>query len=223
MHRRRTPLAADPCRILSLLIGGFLFLTLSAPGQADLPAIGFSSLNTVEQDPGACVGYSFNVLSPVEITGLGAYDFAGLSSTGHAVGIWDPSGNLLVSTVVFPSDTLISGFRYRDLLTPITLLPDVDYRIAAVMADKYWAYHASPNPPPGWSVHPSIAWADTPAVASIADGTLRYPDWTHAERWGYFGPNFLLRDANPVPEPALLQLPVLLGLGGLALWRRRRM
>ena len=136
------------------------------------------------------------------------------------MGIFDSDGNLLASTTVMPSDTLINGFRYRNLLTPLTLTSGVDYRIAAVMGDKTYAYN-SPFPPPGWSVHPSIEWA-FPAESSVVDGTLQFPDNEHSERWGYFGPNFLIRDANPVPEPGWLQLPALLALGGLSWWRRRK-
>jgi hypothetical protein len=37
------------------------------------------------------------------------------------------------------------------------------------------------------------------------------------------GPNFKFGPSGPaVPEPALVQLPFLLGLGGVGLWCRRR-
>ncbi|MBM3493852.1 MAG: hypothetical protein FJX72_05955 [Armatimonadetes bacterium] len=53
-----------------------------------------------------------------------------------------------------------------------------------------------------------------------ANGTgFSYPDTSSGLSNAFFGPNFKY---DPVPEPALLQLPALLGMGGLVWWRRRR-
>lgn len=70
------------------------------------------------------LGYSFTVNSPVRVTDLGYWDFAndGFSSS-HQIGIWDTSGALLTSTTIAagPSGTLLNGFRYVSLATPLGL------------------------------------------------------------------------------------------------------
>ncbi len=53
-----------------------------------------------------------------------------------------------------------------------------------------------------------------------SDGdTFSAPD--DPDTQGYFGPNFRY-DADPIPEPALVQLPFMLGLGGVGVWWMRR-
>ncbi len=186
--------------------------------SADTPALNFSNYSTV-QSGSFVVGWEFDVLSPVTVTGLGMFEYSGLSQQGHDVAIFDPSMNLVASTKVFSSDPLSGLFRFQALTTPVTLMPGSGYRIAGVALSEYYAYGVS-TPPTGWTVDPRISYVgDRYAVGdTMAYPTLEYPTIAY----GLFGPNMTLRDPDVVPEPALLQLPALLGLSGIAWWRRRR-
>ena len=65
------------------------------------------------------LGENFTVDHAIQITALGYLD---IGSQDHQVGIYDLSGNLLVSTTVDPStDPLSDFFNYHTLATPITL------------------------------------------------------------------------------------------------------
>ncbi len=188
------------------------------PAAADTPALNFSNFSTVQQG-NFVVGWEFDVLSPVTVTGLGMFEYSGLSLNGHAVGIYDPSQALVATATVGPSDPLSGYFRFRSLVTPVTLMPGTGYRIAGVALSEYYAYGIS-TPPTGWTVDSRISYiGDRYEPGS----TLTYPMLEYPSvAYGLFGPNMMLRDPDVVPEPALLQLPALLGLSGIAWWRRRR-
>ena len=57
------------------------------------------------------------------------------ASTGlaadHEVGIFDTSGDLLVSAVVLTADPITDSFNYDTLLTPFDLSPNTTYIVAA--------------------------------------------------------------------------------------------
>ncbi|NLI00703.1 MAG: hypothetical protein GX446_14560 [Chthonomonadales bacterium] len=162
------------------------------------------------------------MLNPVEVTGLGMFDYNGLSQDGHAVGIFDPGGSLVASATVFPSDPQTGYFRFTSLVSPVTLTPGNGYRIGGVTNDLFYAYGLT-NPPTGFSVDPRLRYIQNRYINSL---TLQNPlNVDPNVAYGWWGPNMLLRDptgGDPVPEPAFLQLPVLAGLGGIAWWRRRQ-
>jgi hypothetical protein len=186
--------------------------------SADTPALNFSGFSTVTSDQ-FVIGWEFDVLSPVEVTGLGMFDYNGLSNDGHYVAIWDPSAALVATAQVMPSDPATGYFRFATLSAPVTLAPGNGYRIAGLSMELYYAYGLV-NPPTGWMVDPRIRYVQNRYLPGT---NLDYPvNVDPYTAYGWFGPNMLLRDPSAVPEPALLQLPMLLGLSGFAWWRRRR-
>ncbi|MBM3493458.1 MAG: hypothetical protein FJX72_03925 [Armatimonadetes bacterium] len=188
------------------------------PALADAPALSFSDYSNVSQG-NFVVGWEFDVLSPITVSSLGMCDYVGLDPNGHDVGIYDSSMALVASTKVMPGDPLSGYFRFGALTTPVTLAAGNGYRIAGVSLNRYYAYDFS-TPPTGWTVDPRLRYVDDRYASG---STLQYPANQYPDiQYGLFGPNMLIRDSDPVPEPAMLQLPVLLGLSGLAWWRRRR-
>lgn len=186
------------------------------------PALDFTTIGTVGNNwsptlNGFSMGWEFNVLNPIEIARLGYFNY-GPSGSGitqaHQVGIFNSSGVLLVSTTVNPGDPVQGNWAWKSLVTPYHLSAGTGYVIAALTGkdDLYT-----------WSV-PSIV--QDPSISYVRNryqrtptGTLINPTFTTSFYPGYhfFGPNM-----DIVPEPAFLQLPMLMGLGGLAYWRRRK-
>jgi hypothetical protein len=188
---------------------------------ADTPALSFTDFSGTGSGQYS-IGWEFDVLSPVTVSGLGMFDYLdNLNPGGHDVGIFDSAGNLVAgaTATVLPTDPKTGWFRFAALTTPVNLPVGSNYRIAGVTLDQYYSY-SWPNPPVGWAVDPSIRYVRN----RYLDGDLLvYPTQTDNDGpYGFFGPNMMLRNGDPVPEPALIQLPALLGLGGLAWWRRRR-
>jgi hypothetical protein len=164
------------------------------------------------------MGWEFDVNQPIIVTSLGFYDYQqdGLAES-HAVGIYNASGDLLVSGTVNPGDPLTGWFRFHSV-TP-TLLPAGDaYFIAAVTGNEDFCYNQK-----GIQEGPEIAFI----IARIyydypySTDTLLFPvNANHIDSPAYFGPNFqYVNDPPPshAPVPATLLLlgSGLLGLGGL--------
>jgi Domain of unknown function (DUF4082) len=113
-----------------------LVLLCQGIAPAATPAV---STNSIGQPVGFNVwseGWRFQALQNVNVVSLGYWDFPGdgdgLGSSVN-VGIWTDAGAPLGSLTVpaGASGTLIDGFRYADLTTPISLSSGQFYRIAA--------------------------------------------------------------------------------------------
>lgn len=212
-------------RLFSVVPFVLLFLTVAIPTRADLqgaPAVNLTNITYKGTIGDYCMGWQFDVLQPVNVTALGVADWPGHFPNGSAVGIWNNDGTLLASTIVMPTDPKdgTTVFRFKELSYPVRLEIGNDYVIGAVIANGMW-YSNAPSEPTGWSVNPLINY-DLQRPRYISGNTLQYPMYSSTKpngKYGYFGPNFLL---EPVPEPALLQLPFLLGMGGVGFWWRRR-
>lgn len=230
LHNKRSVFAAIAVTAAIALVA---FALSAGPARAQSPAVDFTGCDRYPGQGDWCMGWSFNVLEEIEITHLGLFDYGGafspsrLSPAGHAVGIWNASGALLGSKVVYPTDTLYGDnvFRFGLLDTPVTLTPGAGYVVAAVYPSPYvYAYQsAGSGTPAGWNVDSRVQYVGD----RWASGTsLVYPSSSAPQvaGYGWFGGNFLIRDPqlDPVPEPALLQLPFLVGLGGASYWWRRR-
>lgn len=206
-------------RLFAILV--LLGAALSPRAQGDNIALNFSDYAGVGYGPSLVAGWEFDVLNPIEITGLGMFEYDTLHADGHEVGIYNSSGTLLASATVMPSDPKTGFFRFTSLVTPITLSPGSGYRIAAASREEFYAYGLT-DPPTGFVVDSRLRYVQNRYADSNVLKNPNYVDPNTA--YGWWGPNMLLRDpaGDPVPEPAFLQLPVLAGLGGLAWWRRRR-
>jgi hypothetical protein len=209
-------------RVLQALAFGLL--VWAAPARADYAAIEFKSTNYDFTNGSWSLGYKFSVTANVVVTALGFYDANGAPlKESHQVGIYDDSGQLLVSTTVSNADALDGHFRYHDF-PGIVLQGGHTYYVAAVTGSDNYT----------WS--PTGAYSD-PRVQYLSDAfirssTLAFPTdsvgYTSLSQVGWFGANFKLAGATTqggtagAPEPSsslLLGLGVLV-LGGCA-WRRR--
>jgi hypothetical protein len=143
-------------------------------------------------------GYSFTTSSALTIKSLGIYDvdFDGLSE-GHQVGIWDLNKNLLGSVSIGSgtSATLVNGFRYVNLSSPLTLAATTTYRIGALYAGPGDQFAETATALAGNGITLLTPHYSTPASAS-----LEYPNFQTNVDAGYIGPNFST-ESVPVPGP----------------------
>jgi hypothetical protein len=169
--------------------------------------------------PGATRGWEFDVVSPggITITDLGIFDFGadGLADS-HTVGIWNSSGNLLVSATV-PAGTvapLDANGLFRSVAIPDLWLPQAaGYRIGAWYnvggIDAFEGGVANLNVDPAISFVRNLTATNVPVLTFPAQSfSYRNP--------GYFGPGFEI-----VPEPSTR---VLTGAAvALSIWPRKRL
>lgn len=197
----------------------FLVVGLAAnlqPVAADTAAVTVTEGNNiVYQDQ--TLGWRFTLSDSLVVTQLGFWDERsdGLLQT-HQVGIWawdSPASPLLQATVPSGVSAPLDG-QFRWVTISPAVLGAGTYVIGAHGLDLDWE-NASAN----GSVTESPAVDYQGSYYSSANSGFSYPGTASGLSAGFFGPNFKY---DPVPEPALLQLPVLLGMGGFALWRRRR-
>ncbi|MBI5706202.1 MAG: PEP-CTERM sorting domain-containing protein [Armatimonadetes bacterium] len=156
------------------------------------------------------LGCQFDVLNPVSVYALGSYDDNGdgFLSGSQDVGIFDMSSNLLASTTVTSSDTLLGHFRYASI-TPLYLAAG-RYMIASTTGIDNYTWATS-----GFYTDPNIAFV-TDAYSASATLVAPTGGGGTAGGDGWWGPNMLI---HPVPEPASMAV---LGLGLLAVVRRRK-
>lgn len=164
-------------------------------------------------------GWAFSSNAAINVTSLGWFDFDndGLNAS-HQVGIWDMSGNLIISGTVAAgaADPLLSGFRYTNALSGATTLAAGDYVVAGLssVSDVGWRY-----------VDPAAVTMGA-EISYIEDRSSGDTDFGYAWEYdgyqvGYFGANFQYDAVTDVPEPAALSLS-LLGLGLLGCLHRSR-
>jgi MYXO-CTERM domain-containing protein len=180
----------------------------------------------VAHDSQLSLGFEFTTNEVITVTALGYYDedLDGFL-TNHEVGIFDPNGDLLVSTILNAGTGSVLDGHYRyTAIVPITLAANTTFLIAATTfgsADGF-AYGHEDGAITGFVVDPRISVAsDASRFVYQNDNILRAP----GEAFGYTiygGPNFQLAatDISDVPEPASAAL-ALAGLAGLLLYSRR--
>lgn len=209
----------------SLLLVAVCVVTLVAmsAGLANAaPAVDFTTPGTLinSWNPninGFSMGWEFDVLNPIQVTRLGYFNWGPAGNgitTPHDVGIFDSGGNLLVSTTVNPGDPTSGLWVWKSLASPFSLAVGSGYRIAGLTGPTDMYTFGVPS----IVQDPNISYIRNRYVRTPT-GMLINPTFTTAAYQGYhwFGPNM-----DIVPEPALIQLPFLLGMGGFAYWRRRR-
>jgi hypothetical protein len=191
-------------------------LVAMIPSEVPAQVISFTGAGDVYNTGNPYVlGFEFSPNTSIDVTALGFFDaaqvdqsvgeYVGLATcTGCGeVGIYDSSGNLLVSTQVTTSGTLTGDFYYKSVSSTL-LTAGKNYYIVAEAGSADYAYGTT-----GFSVSPSITYVED---AWIESSTLAYPtstsDYTASEGGAYFGPNFEV--AASAPEPSSF---VLLGAG----------
>ena len=167
--------------------------------------------NTHNNGNGYSLGYEFTVGSAaVNVTSLGYFDNGSLTEN-HEVGIYDMSGNLLLSGTVDLGTSAVNYFAYTTSLTGSnTLAANTNYEIMGVsgLVDVYTVT------PTSFSTDPDVTFVQPEWTSG---NTLAFGQNTLVET-AYFGPNFTF--GAPAPEPVSV---CLLGMSAFGLAFRRRM
>lgn len=161
---------------------------------------------------GDVVGYDFEATMPLEITDVGIWIDSTGQDSDHRVGVWRTSDMSLVAdwNVAAGSGTPIDGFNY--ISVPAVVLPADTYTVGAMYtatdSDSYLSSATS------ITTGPEVNFLGNRRPSATSLGFVFPTEMTTSG--GRWGPNFMY---NVVPEPVSMML---LGLGGLALIRRRR-
>jgi hypothetical protein len=201
---------------VALALGALLAIGSSARADSSpwITSVGGSSTNTASDT----LGYEVTLGStPLQLTALGIWDSNsdGLAAS-HDVGVWNADGTVLKGFVSIPAGvgaTLVNGYRYADLATPMDLAPHTTYIIgASYQTDDEYRWFAGF----GDYANDHTAGGITIGLGRYdASTSLTYP--THTTGITYTGPNALF---TVVPEPTSLLL--LLPATFPAFLRRRR-
>jgi hypothetical protein len=163
------------------------------------------------------VGWQFDVLSPVMVTGLGWFDEGGDGLvTAHMVGVWDGTGTLLTSVLV-PAGTAASlDGQFRTVgITPIVLGVGTGYIVGG---ENFFSNTERLASRVDQTVDPRLRYIDA-TFSNIGSGFVRPTQFSVADT-GFYGPSFSLDSVPPIPAPGALVLGML-GAGS-ATWLRRR-
>jgi hypothetical protein len=201
--------------LATLVIAGVAIVVAPCAAIADgIHPIDFDESTGLDgiQNPQS-VGWRFDVLEPIIVTGLTWYDeFQDGLLLGHETGLWNPAGDLLTS-VVIPAGSVapLDGIWRVVKVEPFVLLPDDGYIVGGFMgfgtSDRL-ALSVDQ------SVHAAIDFV-APTFAPINGGFQR-PTSVSGAANGFYGPSFQF---TLVPGPGTV-VPLLAGL--LVTTRRRR-
>ena len=206
-------------KVLVLSFAVSMTFTASASVITFNPATGGTAANG-----GQTVGWQFNVLSPLTVTGLEWYDAAGTGlNTAHTVGIWNPAGTLLTS-VLIPAGVaapLDGMFRFVSI-TSINLPVGNGYIVGGqnFAASTDLMACGSGGPCDGLlvqTVDPRLTFVN----ATFSNpGGFTEPTFFSIAHEGFFGPSF----SAVVPEPSSMVLLAsgLIGVGSAMRYRKQR-
>ena len=176
------------------------------------------------------VGFDFTPTSNENVTSLGYFNFNGTATAGagltnsHTVGLYDPTGTLLASTIIASggigtSDTNGSVFVYNSV-TPVSLTSGTKYTLFGTTGT---------SPGDGFvqnatgTIYNGITFNQNQYNASlILAGTRSNAGGLNFQGPGYFGPNAIIASAAVPEASSSVGLGVLMALGGLAFVARKK-
>jgi hypothetical protein len=191
--RKLLPLAC------TIAIGSALFYS-PAPAKAG-PAFRFISppmpTGLSLANPPFTLGWSFTLSKSYIVDALGLFDSGGDGFVdSHDIGLWDSTGNLLVSVTGVTGDThpFVGGFRYVSLSSGLSLAPGEYYVGATYLSGS------DPNVFPGevTTIAP-LAGVTFGANRFASGSSLIFPAPTISNEFAYFGPNLNLEVPGPLP------------------------
>ena len=205
-------------RLLLTLVASAFLLSAAVSTNAD-PVLTFNpatGLNGVNQNQS--VGWQFNVVTSLTVTGLGWYDEgANGLTTAHMVGIWSPGGALLASVLVPAGAVASLDGQFRTIaIAPIVLAVGNGYIVGGenfAQNTERLAFNVTQT------VDPRIAFVDA-TFSDVGSGFVRPTNFSVAET-GFYGPSFSVAGTQNVPEPATLLL-LGSGLAGVLTQVRKR-
>ena len=155
------------------------------------------------------VGWRFDVLDPINVAALGWYD-EGLDGLGaeHQVGIWDATGNLLVSALV-PGGAIagLDDVYRRVNISELHLDVGRGYIVGGLNVDDSIDRLASNV---DQVVDSSIRFVS--ATFSLPTTNLERPTLSSTAASGFYGPMFFVANV-PLPSTILLLMVGIVGLG----------
>jgi hypothetical protein len=152
------------------------------------------------------IGWTFDVLEPLTVTGLGWYNQGGDGlEAAHMVGIWGPGPDYaLLQSVTVPAGTAASmSGPFRNVPIPqITLAPGKGYTVGGQTATGLVERIVGGDTPFS-TVSQSVDFRVTfvAPVTTVGDPSFTRPSFRLGD-WGFYGPSFSVVPAPPTPTPA---------------------
>jgi hypothetical protein len=202
-----------------------LVVILAAPAQASVEAMlnfdgpsssGGVAFGPISSSVNRSFGWTFQPLTDIDVTALGAFDYI-VPATGVVdVGLWDATGTLLASGTVSAASTSVNQSLYESI-TPVMLTAGQTYYLAAYSAASFQFYDAGPDANPSYgnvTMSPEIQLG---VIAYTPNAGFAFPSTTEGSHDdAIIAPNFQF---DVVPEPSTV---CLLGGGSIILLTMRR-
>jgi hypothetical protein len=154
------------------------------------------------------LGWTFQPLTDIDVTALGAFDYVVPGTGVLDVGLWDSTGTLLASGTINAASTSINQSLYQSI-TPVMLTAGQTYYLAAYSPSASFSFYVvgPDNGPNGGNatMSPEIRLG---AVAYTPNAGFAFPEITEGSSGdAIIAPNFQF---TVVPEPSTF---CLLGVG----------
>lgn len=199
-----------------LVLAGALLASLTGASHSAhaAAAFAFDDPQFVSNSGDWNFGINFRADQALQVSALGYFWDADLSTAAHNVALYSTDGVKLADTTVRASDPLSGHFRYSPI-SAVTLSAGASYRVVGASAGDYFFFDAV-----NFSSHPGITYLGN--VYSESNGALALfdplPAVSNDTLNGYWGPTL---SVSPVPEPSTYAL-LLAGLGLMGVLRQAR-